>query len=741
MKGKKSKNMISKKGLIRLCISACAMLALNACKEKIDTSARYVFTDETVISYLEKHEAYSSYVELLKIVPVSKVSETTVAQLLSARGNFTCFAPSNEAIQEYLKELAEQKVIYSPSWDGFPNEKVLDSIRKAIVYNSLLDGGDVLENFKQTFNFPTADSDEEVEFDISNMNDRKLSVKRDKKTNTFFISKRKMSSEQCDILTTNGVVHQMLEVIAPSDISAATYCSDMVSKLQAAREKGVKLPVEETKNNLALCRILCACNLLDTLNVARDEVYEMKYLRGEIKDLVGMTGAGFAEGTTACVPEHRKIGFTIFSEGDEYWEAQGLHTQEDDFLEELTQWILHHNQYSKDDVFISDDKYSNPNHILYQWITYHILPMRIPTDKLVIHDNELGYSSSAPKVYTVPVYEYYTTMGKRRLLKIFESKESQGVFLNRFPKLDNSRTIDRCQEISCDDDKFGWYIDRDNADLTAMSNCIIYPIKDLKNANFSLSYDDPTRDNLFKDRLRFDGMSLFPEAMTNDIRRNKQASGNEKYRWVHIPATSVYPYFKDMYISDETKFVYYNTYENWCNLYEDEMKAVGHYEIMVTLPPVPRTGTYELRYDVLANDKRGVVQAYFGDDINNLPVTGIPIDLTLNAKKDADAALMGWVEDRGDEDIDSDTDHQMRNNGFMKGAKSISDRSNGSERGDGHHENSRRILKTMTMYPDRTYYLKLKTVLQQEKQEFYMDYLELCPKEVYDNPETPEDIW
>jgi hypothetical protein len=25
--------------------------------------------------------------------------------------------------------------------------------------------------------------------------------------------------------------------------------------------------------------------------------------------------------------------------------------------------------------------------------------------------------------------------------------------------------------------------------------------------------------------------------------------------------------------------------------------------------------------------------------------------------------------------------------------------------------------------------------------EFYMDYMEYCAKEVYDNPETPEDIW
>ena len=37
--------------------------------------------------------------------------------------------------------------------------------------------------------------------------------------------------------------------------------------------------------------------------------------------------------------------------------------------------------------------------------------------------------------------------------------------------------------------------------------------------------------------------------------------------------------------------------------------------------------------------------------------------------------------------------------------------------------------------------LRFKSVLDDQTREFYMDYLEYCPKEVYDNPETPEDIW
>ena len=46
-----------------------------------------------------------------------------------------------------------------------------------------------------------------------------------------------------------------------------------------------------------------------------------------------------------------------------------------------------------------------------------------------------------------------------------------------------------------------------------------------------------------------------------------------------------------------------------------------------------------------------------------------------------------------------------------------------------------------TMDPDKVYYIRFKSVLDDVNKEFYMDYIEFCAKEVYDNPETPEDIW
>ena len=124
----------------RLSLFATILFCLVSCTEHVDTSARYVFTDPTALSYLQKHpETYSTYVDLLFKVHVSDISETTVGQLLSARGHYTVFAPNNKAIQDYLEELVDTGIIERPSFEAFDDSTKLDSIRKVIVLNSIID--------------------------------------------------------------------------------------------------------------------------------------------------------------------------------------------------------------------------------------------------------------------------------------------------------------------------------------------------------------------------------------------------------------------------------------------------------------------------------------------------------------------------------------------------------------------------------------------------------------------------
>ena len=705
--------------LLKLGLAAVSLVCLWNCKENIDTSARYVFKEETIQSYLEKHEAYSSYVDILRHVNISKLSDSKVSQLLSARGVYTVFAPNNDAVQKYLEDLVEDGLIPEPSWDAFPNEQKLDSIRKVIVFNSIIDGGDELNAYFETGDFPN-DKDE---FILGTLNDKKLSVRKPaNQPDSIYINDIcPVSVKERDILTINGVIHQMEKVIAPKDITAASYIQECL---------------DEKRDGFLTCfRVIQACGLLDTLRAVRDEKYEELYQQGQIPDLVGMVAAGFAEGEIGYAPKHRLYGFTIFAETDDFWRSEGIDPQDPDLFKKLIQWILDNHQYSEDDRFTTDENYASEDNLLYQWITYHILPMRIPKGKLVFHINEYGYNLNKPYTYSIPVYEFYTTMGKRRLFKLMDSGASHGVYINRFPITDNGRR-GTGEEIGCDPDKVGSLVDTESplTILSDMVNCCVYPI------DAPISYNDATRDNFQKNRIRFDGMSLFPEAMNNDMRLKK--ASDERYKHVFIPNTQkTYNYFENMQQNADMLFVYYNAWnDDWCNLHRDEMKAVGRFEVMFKLPPVPRRGTYEVRYKVLANSKRGVAQVYFGSDPDKLPVAGIPLDLTMDCRNDITARLVGWERDTDDDDYDAEVDKKMRNNGYMKGPKSINS-ADGTERDYNDRENIRHIFVRQTLDPNETYYIKLKSVLDAEKKEFYMDFIEYCAKEIYDNPEKPEDIW
>jgi uncharacterized surface protein with fasciclin (FAS1) repeats len=695
-------------------LTAVILLAIG-CSEEIDVSNRYVFKEETLVSYMEKHaETYSEYLDVLKNTPVSEMSNSTIYQLLTARGNYTVFAPTNDAVHQYLQELVEEDIITEPSWEAFTKERVRDSIRKVIAYSSIIDGGDYQSY--ETYSFPTQSNGE---LQLGNMRDRKLTVRYvDSEPDSIYMNYDcPMSIKNRDIPAINGVLHQMEKVIAPKDITIADLMEDIIDK--------------KKEDFIVASRLALACGLKDTFNVIEDNKYREMYMKGLIPNFDGQAaGWTFKSGNTApaYAPEHRYYGFTVFAETDDFWRNEIGKEPIDITCNDVQQWIIKNKQFSTNDIFETDENWASPNNLLNQWFTYHVLPMRIAANRLVFHVNEYGYNQ-ALKQLTIPVYEFYATMGKRRLLKIYESKESNGIFLNRFPVLDNSRR-GTYHELSCDNKKVGCHIDNYSEkvlDYQAV-NGMIYAI------DKPLSYTDEVRENLAKSRIRFDAMSLFPEAMTNDIR--KKNSVDPRNQFVHFPPNKTYRYLDNMDMNNETQFVYLNAYQyNWCNNQEDELKAVGNYEITIKLPPVPRKGTYELRYRVLPNGDRGIVQFYFGSDKEQLVPTGIPVDL----RKSGTDKSYGYEADTDDDIHNAEVDKHMRNNNRMRGEMSIQNSSGPCRTGS--PGNLRHILVRQTLDPDKTYYLRLKSVLENNKTEMYMDYLEWCAKEIYDNPVEPEDIW
>ena len=675
-----------------------------SCSEDIDTSARYVFSEYTVASYLEAHADYSQYVELTKYVPVSGRSQSSVYQLLTARGNYTCFALTNEAINAYLNDLVEEGLISEPSWDAFPDERKLDS--------------------------------KNAEFPLPNIYDHKLTVGRDSKNNkndTLYLDKVcAVDPRNCDIPVINGVIHKLHKVIAPKDESCARYIQNILDKGEAT-------------GYLMFAKALQACGLLDTLSKVRDEAYEALYQAEgdnlDMKDYVSKGGGDMSatpDDPDAHAPEHRKYGFTLFCETDDFWiNNTNVDPTASDAVEQLQNWIKDNTMFLEGEGYDVNTDYTSPKNMLHQWVVYHILPMKIPANKLVYHCNELGYSYSSPSRFTIPVMEWYPVFEGGRLLKIYESPESNGIYLNSFPERNNGITEDG-HESYCAPDKRGVHIltNSDKAVLSDIVNACIYPLEE------PLAYTEEVRDNLGRERIRFDLFSLFPEAITNGIRRADSPLG--KWQHVFVSLYNRYNYFDNMTIlNSETHLIHYNGYKTaWANYSGDEDKAFGQFDIMFKLPPVPKRNTYEFRYKLLATAARGIVQVYFGSDPDKLPVAGIPINMTHGVVLTfGEDATWGDLSDSGkEEDEIIEIDHKLRNHGLMKATKHETEMSATTARAK---ENCcRHIIVRQTLDPSETYYVRFKSVLSDlSRKELYLDYFEYCPKEIYDSPEKPEDVW
>ena len=82
-------------------------LAVSSCKESIDDGNFAIKTEQTVSDYLaDAPEKFSDIKAIFDRVRLGRSDEaSTLTSVLSARGNYTLFAPNNEAVSKYIKGL------------------------------------------------------------------------------------------------------------------------------------------------------------------------------------------------------------------------------------------------------------------------------------------------------------------------------------------------------------------------------------------------------------------------------------------------------------------------------------------------------------------------------------------------------------------------------------------------------------------------------------------------------------
>lgn len=701
-----------------LLIGGAATLTLNSCTEKIDDSDLYTFTGEMMTDhFVNNPEQFSSYLAILNRVTPSKRSASSMSELLNARGNYTCFAPTNEAVARYIDSLYRME---EPQVSSLDINELPDSVAESIVFNSIIENGN--SEAYATTDFETG------ALGTTNMNDRYISISYgteianvseagDTALNTTIYVNTNAKVIEGDIEVENGYIHVVDHVLSPSTSTTA----DLIIG---------------TPNTQFFGTLLKKTGWDSKLTSYKDEAWEETY-----DDVRGTTYTGMSGGWEGLFPEHRYTGYTIFVETDSVYESKGITD-----LETLKQWVMTNNNFDDDtsrgNATSWSDDYTNDYNWLNQFVAYHILPERLTYNNMVTFANEYGCDASLMKTRTssqffVNVWEYWETIGvQRRSLKITGCRQN-GVIqrrINRVSRYNQKTYKENMGEMTENDYGIRVYDNNGNYDNNAL-NGYYYPIDDI------LIWNSRVPNSVLNERLRYDITSLFPEMLTNNIRQNRINSwyfnedkiGHYLSGVVDMATGTDFEYLPNTSYSGSTG--------SWLDYQIDEFNIRGTYDFTMKLPPVPYTGTYELRYGVWANNNRGMAQIYLGENYKNLPAIGIPLD--LREASGTSASSTGWVAEERIAPTGTDStslfenQKTMRNLGFMKAPKYV-------QVSDGTGRDSknclRKIIYTGQFEAGKTYYIRFKSVLTSTSTEFFFDYIELVPKSVYAG-ENNEDIW
>lgn len=684
---------------IRKYFSAALMataLLLGSCTDKVDESDMYTFKGQTVLDILNNNDDYSYFASILSKVKFSdRESSSTAAQLLSARGNYTVFAPDNAAIQACM-----DSVYNTPN---YPIEEITDSLANAIVKNAIIDSGNQKAYYSTDFKVGVIDQ--------TNLEDRFITVEfKAGETRTQIILNSHSRVIHGDKQASNGVVHGIDRVLDFSNSNLAEL-------------------IKQTPNLQIFGELLRLTHWQDSLTKYRDMEYE-KYEHGP---------GNFYDGITnypTLSPLHRYFGYTAFVETDSvlalYWHLPEIRYAANGSIENWNEVYSALEAKCKEiyPQFTSTDP-TDENNAVNKFVAYHLLPERLRWDQIVLHHCEMGYAYADPDQLGVDCYEYYETMGRkqRRLMKITEGAQSDGKRINRKVIYDYGENGDELNVKSVV--RPGILIYETNGSyLHQALNGFYYTISE------PLVYDDGVPNVVLNERLRWDYSSLVPEIMTNNLRNMKSNT------FYDLPEN----FFDHITMREGTHYkynsYYYATVENYQG---DEHNINGQYDFTIELPPVPFRGTYEFRISVAHGGHLGMAQLYIGKDPNRLMACGLPVDLRLDVYGDA----IGYKLDGKDWEINRQNDKDMRLRGFMKppqhdgiktgqGTRPVEAMRSSVSKGP--YARLRYIVYTGTFDPDDRLYMRVKNVLENPAASFEIDILEYAPKSVYAGEEA-EDIW
>ena len=648
-------------------LAAIATMALSGCREYIDEGSRYTFKGHTVASFLEENEeTFSSFIEILK--------RGERFNLMRAYGEYTCFAPTNDAIERYL---FEQDSIYwatkdskNPIWTGITSpklEELSDSMCKVI---------------SQTHLIPAVYLTTDMEGDIiptMNMNDRYLSLSFgvDAENHSILLINSTGQIIDKDEEVENGVVHTIASVLNPSVNMVPTQIGEhdyFQIFSEALRQTGYD----------------------NKLQLYKDETYADADKTEENID---------KSGERSPYPANRYYGFTAFVEPDQVFNDANIWNFED-LKVACEKWYPHDGETCDHSAPLT-----SPLNPVNQFVGYHLIDRKLPYSRLVCYKITTTYFESEKDLQSnSDRNEYYETMAGR-LIKVTMPRTN--------PKLQQSILINYARNAEASFEEYMNVVVNDPATFKEDSLYANFVGEALNGTIHTLDkillYDeDAMAGYVLNGIIRIDCSSLCSELTNNDIRwkhSNHRMTGD-----VYIPNN----YCENMKVnSEDGKLYYLSAHTSWANYQGDEMMALNAFDFAYKLPPVP-AGTYEIRMGYSANSKRHVIQFYIDDE-----VTGIPLDLRILGKN----ALIDWQKDSSTEDNGIENDKQMKNRGYLKGPTTFSGYNEYTAGTARNEESALRKVITTKYLSAGEHWLRFKNVNENDDgtSQFMHDYIEIVP--------------
>ena len=662
-------------------IAIASVWALSSCQEHIEEGARFTFVGKTIATYLEADkDQYSSFVEIL--------TRGECLGLMKAYGQYTCFAPTNKAVENFLKEqdsiywasvAAGDTIdtgVYSTELSELSKSKCVEIARNHILPKMYL-GVDLIGS-----QIPDA-----------NMNDRNLTLEFDTINGKSVAKINSTAPVLYEEEVENGVVHTIDGVLNPSTlgISAQIKDFDYFSIFFEALEKtgyGMKMD-----------------------KVGRDDP---NYTEGDkiVKSIRPTQDANY--------PANRYFGFTVFIEPNELLKEKYGIGKFSDLERKCKEWYPHgtpawefdeeKNDWKSIEIDHTVTDYTDPRNPVNQFIGYHLLDRKVSYESLVCYnikasgnggdfDSEKDFPKNSDRM------EYYVTMNNR-ILKVAmprsDSKFPSGKILLNYASDGEGQNIG----VTAPNDFKSQGHETFNQEALNGSLNVIEDV---------LLYDEDVMSaHVLYCIMRFDVSALMSE-LTNSNIRWKYGSMLNSDGAVFIPHT----YCKNVKVNtDDTRLFYLAPHHVWHNYQGDEMMALGFFDFAYRLPPVP-AGTYEIRMGYSASDLRHMVQVYLDDQ-----VTGLPIDLRI----DGTNPKIGWV--KADElktpEEEAANEKDMKNRGYLRGPTSFYD--NESNTAWTSPTCLRAVIATKFLTAG-SHWLRFKNVLDTDDgtSQFMHDYFEIVP--------------